>query len=271
MAQNRLTKLLEKKKFPTLAGDDRDKRHLDELQMRILRIQQGIWHQKSRAIILFEGFDAAGKGGAIRVLTEKLDPRGVRVHPTGPPTEEEKTQHYLQRFWRNLPEPGTLAIFDRSWYGRVMVERVDELIPPKRWKQAYGEINDFERALVQDGIDLVKIFLAIHPDEQLRRFEDRIKDPAKQWKLGEADLHAHTQWRSYVRAVDEMLDRTNTALAPWTVIPADSKSFARQSVLEVVSKSLGPHRQWMEQQMLDGKSRELNRQLAALKKASRKR
>lgn len=137
------------------------KKEIQKLQLKMLTIQQGIWHQKKRVIVVFEGFDASGKGGAIRRLTQVLDPRGVRVYPIGPPTEMEQKTHWLYRFWARLPEPGMMAFFDRSWYGRVLVERVENLTAKKDWKRGYSEINQFEKMLVDDGIELIKIYLSI--------------------------------------------------------------------------------------------------------------
>jgi polyphosphate kinase 2 (PPK2 family) len=255
----KLSKLLKKKTFPSA---DSAEEALGDLQLKMLRIQQGIWHSRRRVIVIFEGFDAAGKGGAIRRLTETLDPRGLRVHPIGPPTREEREQHYLQRFWRDLPAPGTIAIFDRSWYGRVLVERVEKLIPKKRWHKAFAEINSFEAMLAADGIDLVKVFLAIHPDEQLKRFEDRLHDPYKQWKLTDDDLEAHRKWNEYVKAADSLLTETRD----WNLIPADSKEYARRQVLKVVTRSLEHHEIWIE----GAASRKRNDELrAALKKLKR--
>lgn len=244
MSKGPLSELLSRKKFPALDGSEKRVR---ALQLRMLRIQQGIWHSKRRAIIVFEGFDAAGKGGAIRRMLEALDPRGYHVHPIGAPHPDEQGRHYLYRFWKALPEPGMIAVFDRSWYGRVLVERVERLTPKDRWKEAYGELNEFEAMLVRDGIDLVKIFFAITPQEQLRRFEDRLHDPYKQWKLGEADLRAHAAWEKYVKAADDMLVKCDTKLAPWNLIPADSKAYARVEALECVTRGLGHHGEWMAQ------------------------
>ena len=188
-----LTRLLKKNEFPAIdakkaAAAQNEK--MAKLQLEMLRIQQGVWHQKKRAIVVFEGFDAAGKGGAIQRLTEKLDPRGFQVHPIGPPNPGEQQKHWLYRFWKCLPATGTLAIFDRSWYGRVLVERVEHLIGKPQWKRAYHEIREFERMLTDDGIDLIKVFIAISKAEQLRRFEKRLEDPYKLWKLTMADIEA---------------------------------------------------------------------------------
>jgi len=239
-----LSALLDGGKFPTLKK--KNKAHLEDLQLKMLRIQQGLWHQKRRAIIVFEGFDAAGKGGAIRRVVENLDPRGIQVHSVGPPTPEEKKRHYLFRFWRDLPPSGCIAIFDRSWYGRVLVERVEELTPQERWKAAYREIVEFEAMLQDDGIELIKFFLAIDKGEQLRRFEQRLHDPYKQWKLTKDDVEARSKWSDYVDAVDEIFQRTHTKRSPWHLIPANDKRFARAKVLTTITTELGPHGKWVE-------------------------
>jgi polyphosphate kinase 2 (PPK2 family) len=212
----------------------------------MLRAQQGLWHGKKRAVIVFEGFDAAGKGGAIRRLTEDIDPRGVRVHPIGPPTEIELGEHYLQRFWEKLPSPGTIAIFDRSWYGRVLVEKVEKLTPAPRIKEAYREIREFETDLLDDGIELIKFFLAIDKDEQLKRFEDRLKDPYKQWKLTDSDVEARSKWNDYVEAADLMFEKTHTSRAPWYLVPANDKHYTRNEVLRLVTHRFGNYSRWME-------------------------
>ncbi len=217
-------------------------KELEKLQLTMLRIQQGVWHAKSRVIIVFEGFDAAGKGGAIRKLTKMLDPRGFKVHPIGPPTAEEQGKHWLYRFWTLLPAPGTIAIFDRSWYGRVLVERVDKLTDKTHWNRAYTEINQFEQMLQNDGVEIVKIFLAITKKEQFARFEERLKDPYKQWKLSKEDIRARKKWNQYVLAVDEMFQKT----ARWNLIPADHKLSARMETLKVVTSKLKRCEAWME-------------------------
>jgi polyphosphate kinase 2 (PPK2 family) len=214
----------------------------------MLRIEQGLYFGKKRAIIAFEGFDASGKGGSIRRLTENLDPRGYKVYPIGPPLPDEQGRHWLYRFWTKLPAPGEISIFDRTWYGRVLVERVDDLTPKKDWKRAYQEIREFEAMLTNDGIDIVKIFLAISKKEQLRRFRDRLKDPYKQWKLTESDILARKNWNQYVRAVDDLLTETHTRNSPWNVIPADNKEYARIEALKVVTDRLHHHGAHMEEE-----------------------
>lgn len=239
---------------------------LDELQLKMLRSQQGVWHQKERVIIVFEGTDAAGKGGAIRRVTEKLDPRGVHVHPIGEPKPENQEKHFLYRFWTKLPEAGTIAVFDRSWYGRVLVEKVDALASPKRIKEGYKEINQFEKMLVDDGIILIKICLLISKKEQLKRFQARLDDPYKQWKITDADLRARGQWSEYQKAFKQIFLRTNTYYAPWIIIETDDKDKARKAVLEAITHRLKKSEIWIEDQARLMKKRKLEVELEKLEK-----
>ncbi|MCG5242986.1 polyphosphate kinase 2 family protein [Azospirillum doebereinerae] len=218
-------------------AEDYDRR-LGKLQKELLHIQQTYWHEKRRAIIVFEGWDAGGKGGAIRRMTEPLDPRGFHVWPISAPTAEEQGKHYLYRFWTKLPAAGTFAVFDRSWYGRVLVERVEKLATKDQWKRAYDEINEFERLMTDDGVRVVKLFLHITPEEQLERFRERLSNPYKRWKLTEEDLRNRSRWDDYVKAAETMFEKTSTPHAPWHAIPANSKWFARLQVLEIVTRTL---------------------------------
>jgi len=242
----KISKLLHDKEFPHLKDNNKANQRLKDLQLCMLRIQQGMWHRKRRGIIVFEGFDAAGKGGSIRRLVEALDPRGYKVHPIGPPEGDEQEKHYLYRFWTSLPSPGTLAIFDRSWYGRVLVEKVANLTAKERVQEAYKEINQFEKMLTDDGIEIVKIFLAIDKREQLKRFEERLMDPYKQWKITPDDIKARAQWKEYVVAADEMLEKTDNKSAPWHLVAANDKDYTRIEVLKIVTKHLKLHQEWMD-------------------------
>lgn len=208
------------------------------LQVRMMEVQQAYFRQRRRAVIVFEGWDAAGKGGGIRRLTTRLDPRSVKVWPIGAPSEEEQGRHYLYRFWSRLPVPGTISIFDRSWYGRVAVERVEKLIEPAVWRRAYDEINEFEHLLGADGVRIIKIFLHIDPDEQAKRFTARLADPIKRWKLTHEDFRNRARWDDYHVAFEEMFERTSTRAAPWTAIGGNSKWTARTEILNVVAKGL---------------------------------
>jgi polyphosphate kinase 2 (PPK2 family) len=183
---------------------------------------------------LFEGWDASGKGGAIRRLTSPLDPRHVRVSQFAAPSESERRHHFLHRFSSALPGWGGMAVLDRSWYGRVLVERVEELIDEEQWERAYGEIVSFERGLVLEGMVLIKFWLHISEDEQLRRFHAREKDPLKRWKLTEDDWRNRSRRPAYEQALGDMLARTDEADVPWTLIAAESKPYARVAVVEHV-------------------------------------
>jgi polyphosphate kinase 2 (PPK2 family) len=227
----------------------------NDLQLKLLRIQQGIWFKKERVIIMFEGTDASGKGGAIRRIAEVVDPRGIEVHPIGPPTDLEKGKHWLYRFWAALPAPGIMTLFDRSWYGRVLVERVDKLTDEKNWRRAYEEINQFEAMLTNDGIHLIKFFLKISKDEQLKRFQKRLNDPYKQWKVTDADIKARKQWNEYQVAIQEMLNKSSDI--PWNVIETDDKQEAREEILKILGRELGPFGKWMEKESSLKKSRKL--------------
>ncbi|HEY6100139.1 MAG TPA: polyphosphate kinase [Anaeromyxobacter sp.] len=266
MAHPSLSRVLANAEFPALASKDAYEEQLDELHRRMLLVQQGIFRGRGRSIVAIEGFDAAGKGGVIRRLTEAVDPRGVKVVPIGPPSPDDQGRHWLFRFWRELPLPGTITVFDRTWYGRVLVERVEGLARKPEWKRAYREIDAFERMLVDDGIDVVKVFLGISKEEQLRRFEERLRDPYKQWKLGKDDVRARKRWDDYVEAVDEALARTDTPRAPWHLVAADHKWYARVEVLRIVTRTLARHADWIEARARGrGKARRLGKALKKLR------
>jgi len=201
-----------------------------------------IYQQKRPIILVFEGWDAAGKGGIIKRITEKIDPRGYVVYPISAPQGEDKSRHYLYRFWRRLPERGQIAIFDRSWYGRVLVERVEGFCTPSAWKRAYKEINSFERQLHDSGAILAKFWVQISREEQLRRFEERQRIGYKSWKLTDEDWRNRAKWSDYEEAVREMLLKTGTRPAPWTLVEGNDKYWARVKVLsrlvEVLSTGL---------------------------------
>ncbi|MEZ5075871.1 MAG: UDP-galactose-lipid carrier transferase [Solirubrobacterales bacterium] len=188
--------------------------------------------------VVFEGWDAAGKGGAIKRLVAPLDPRHVRVVQFAAPTPDEKRHHFLRRFWPGLPGWGGMAVFDRSWYGRVLVERVEELATREQWLRAFDEINAFERTLVHEGTIIVKFWLHISPEEQLKRFEAREKDPLKSWKLTDEDWENRKRRPEYEEAVEDMLARTNEPRAPWRLVPAESKHFARAEVIRIVNEEV---------------------------------
>jgi polyphosphate kinase 2 (PPK2 family) len=189
-------------------------------------------------VLLFEGWDAAGKGGVIRRITAAMDPELYHVVPIAAPTEEECARHYLWRFWRYLPRAGRVLIFDRSWYGRVLVERVEGLTPALAWQRAYSEINDFEQQLYHHGMIVLKFWLHIDPDEQMKRFQTRQETPYKKYKLTEEDYRNREKWRDYERAVHDMVERTSTIYAPWHLVASNDKRWARICVLRTYCRAL---------------------------------
>ena len=214
-------------------------RRLTSLQGVLQLIQQAYLGTPERAIIVLEGWDTAGKGGIVRRLGWALDPRSFKVNPIASPDEHERAQHYLQRFWRRLPEKGQIVAFDRSWYGRVLVERVEGFASEKEWRRAYREINEFERVLIDSGVRLVKLFLHITPDEQMRRFRSRLIDPVKRWKLSYEDFRNRSHWAEYEMAIEDMMEETSTKHAPWHLIPANNKPFGRIAAFRVIKDRLG--------------------------------
>ncbi len=217
---------------------DRYEPRLLELQVELRRVQQAYLKTGQNAVLVFEGWDAAGKGGAIRRIASALDPRSLKVWPIAAPREYFKERHYMARFWEKLPPRSGIAIFDRSWYGRVMVERVEGFATEDEWSRAYDEINEFERLLVADGTRIVKFFLHVTPEEQLKRFEKRLMDPLKRWKLSYEDFRNRGKWKDYEEAIEDMLRETSTGVAPWTLVPANSKQTARIDIMETIVEEL---------------------------------
>ncbi len=218
-------------------------KELTRLQIQMRELGYRIYQQKRPVVLVFEGWDAAGKGGAIKRLTEKMDPRGYVVYPISAPEGEDKTRHYLYRFWRRLPERGQIAIFDRSWYGRVLVERVEGFAKEDEWKRAFKEINSFERQLRDFGTIMAKFWIHISREEQLRRFEERMRVGYKAWKLTDEDWRNREKWGAYEQAVEEMVLKTGTRTAPWCLVEGNEKFYARvkviSKVVEVLSRELG--------------------------------
>lgn len=214
------------------------KQSLIRYQVAFHALGYQVYVQQRPVIMVFEGWDAGGKGGAIRRITEKLDPRGYVVYPIAAPKGEDASHHYLWRFWRRLPEAGQIAIFDRSWYGRVMVERIEGFCTESEWKRAYREINYFERQVVDFGTVLFKFWIHISKEEQLRRFESRDGDRKRSWKLTDEDWRNREQWDKYQDAVNEMLLKTSTITAPWTIVEGDSKLYARIKILKTLVEKL---------------------------------
>ncbi|HEV8322074.1 MAG TPA: polyphosphate:AMP phosphotransferase, partial [Myxococcota bacterium] len=208
------------------------------LQGRLNRLTRRLYEEQRSVILVFEGPDAAGKGGAIRRLIQAMDARSYQVISIAAPTDEERAHPYLWRFWRHLPRLGRVTIYDRSWYGRVLVERVESFCAPADWRRAYAEINAFEEQLSEFGIVVAKFWLAVSPEEQLRRFRDRQTTPYKQYKITEEDWRNRAKWDAYEAAACEMVEKTSTAYAPWALVEANDKSWARVKVLREVVRRL---------------------------------
>ena len=219
------------------------KAELKKLQSELGELHNRLYRKRIPVIITYEGWDAAGKGGNIKRITEALDPRGYEVHPIASPEPHEKARHYLWRFWTRLPKSGHIAIFDRTWYGRVMVERLEGFCSENDWRRAYNEINEFEKELKEWGAVIIKFWVQIDKDTQLERFEERQNTPEKQWKITDEDWRNREKWDDYEVAVDEMLQKTNTSFAPWHVLESVDKKYARikalKIVIEEIQKALG--------------------------------
>jgi polyphosphate kinase 2 (PPK2 family) len=237
--------MLEKVDLSKKISPEEYRKELIDYQMQLRALGYQLYVKKRSLLIIYEGWDASGKGGNIKRVTEKLDPRGYEVNSIAAPTGEDRTHHYFWRFWRRLkpPDEKQIIIFDRSWYGRVMVERVEGFCNEAAWKRAYREINEFERQLVDSGTIIVKFWIHISNDEQLRRFEERQKDPYKAWKLTNEDWRNRDKWKQYEQAVEEMLVKTSTLTAPWSIIEGNDKLYARVKTLrilvEVLTRELG--------------------------------
>ena len=213
-------------------------KRLDKLQDAVRKAQFKAYDKKIATVVMFEGWDSAGKGGAIKRLAQCMDPRGYTVVPVGAPNDIEKAHNYLWRFWVHFPSAGHFTIFDRSWYGRTLVERVEKFCKREDWERAYNEINEMEEQLVSNGMVLVKFWLHIDKDEQLKRFEARKNDPDKSWKITDEDWRNRDNWDKYKDAVNEMLYRTSTTYAPWTIVEANDKNYARIKVLRTVVEAM---------------------------------
>ncbi len=214
------------------------KEELDKLQGQLKELHNRLYRKKVPVVILYEGWDAAGKGGNIRRITEALDPRGFEVHPIASPEPYEKARHYLWRFWTKLPKTGHIAIFDRSWYGRVMVERLEGFCSENDWKRAYNEMNEFEKELHDWGAVIIKFWVQIDKDTQLERFTMRQNTPEKQWKITDEDWRNREKWDAYETAVNEMIQKTSTSYAPWYILESVDKKYARLKALKIVIREL---------------------------------
>jgi AMP-polyphosphate phosphotransferase len=221
-----------------IASKEEYRERLAKYQLELLHRQRLLMEQKRNLVLVLEGPDAAGKGGVIKRITERLDPRNVRVYSIVKPTPEEYAHHYLWRFWNKLPKYGETVIFDRSWYGRVLVERVEEFATKKEWRRGYDEINAFEKTLVDDGTILLKFYIHITKDEQLMRFKRREGDPYKHWKINAEDWRNREKWDLHNEAAEEMFRLTSTETAPWTLVEGNFKWYARVKVLKTIVKLL---------------------------------
>ena len=219
-------------------ADEEYQEELKQLQTRLGELHNRLYRKKVPVIIAYEGWDAAGKGGNIKRITGALDPRGYEVHPIASPEPHEKARHYLWRFWTRLPKTGHIAIFDRTWYGRVMVERLEGFCSENDWKRAYNEINEFEKELCDWGAVIIKFWVQIDKVTQLRRFTDRQNTPEKQWKITDEDWRNREKWDQYEIAVNEMIARTSTTYAPWHILESVDKKYARIKSLKIVVEEL---------------------------------
>ena len=219
-------------------GEEEYREELNTLQKKLSDLHNRLYRKKVPVVIVYEGWDAAGKGGNIKRITEALDPRGFEVHPIASPEPHEKARHYLWRFWTRLPKTGHIAIFDRSWYGRVMVERLEGFCSENDWKRAYNEMNEFEKELHDWGAVIIKFWVQIDKETQLARFTDRQNTPEKQWKITDEDWRNREKWDAYEVAVDEMIKKTSTTYAPWHILESTDKKYARIKALKIVIEEL---------------------------------
>ena len=233
----KMPKLKEVDLSPTISDEDY-KKELKKLQKRLGELHNILYRKKIPVVLCYEGWDAAGKGGNIRRVAYALDPRGFDVHPIASPLPHELNRQFLWRFWTRLPRSGHICIFDRTWYGRVMVERLEGFCTEKDWQRAYNEMNEFERQLTDWGAVVLKFWIHIDPETQLARFTERQNTEEKQWKITEEDWRNREKWPEYEVAVDEMLQKTSTENAPWFIIESNDKKYARIKVLRIVVKEL---------------------------------
>ena len=220
-----LTKKLRKKEYKAL---------MPRLQDRLYDLQKACWDADVASVTLFEGWDAAGKGTSINRLTRRIDPRGFKLHAIQAPRTYETHMPWLWRFWLKLPNYGEMAVFDRSWYGRVLVERVEGFTPEEKWRKAYRDIVNFERTIADDGYVVIKCFLHISKDEQRRRFKKLEKNPLKSWHVQPEDWEHHRKYDEYVLAIEEMLERTDTEWGPWTIVEATDRRWARAKIFQTI-------------------------------------
>ncbi|MDQ1470132.1 MAG: AMP-polyphosphate phosphotransferase [Bryobacterales bacterium] len=217
---------------------DEYNRFLPALQLRLYDLEKACWDLKIRSVLVFEGWDAAGKGTSIATLTQRLDPRGFKLHSITHPRSFELSRPWLWRFWLRVPDQGEMAIFDQSWYMRVLQERVEKIVPESTWRAAYSDIVDFERMQADDGIVILKFFLHISRKEQEKRFRKLEADPLESWRITKEDWARHKHYNEYVAASEEMLEKTDTAEGPWTVVEATSRRWAKTKILNTIIAAL---------------------------------
>jgi len=230
--------MLEKVDLSKKLSKEEYKQLFPRLRQRLYDVQKTCWDAKIPTVILFEGWDAAGKGTNINLLTNRLDPRGFKVYPIREARTFEKAHPWLWRFWLKLPDYGEMAIFDRTWYGRVLVERVEGLTPEREWRRAYRDIVEFEQQITDDDYVIVKFWLHISKAEQKRRFKKIEKDPLNWWRVTKEDWEHHAKYDEYLLAVEEMLERTETEYAPWTIVEATDRHWARVKIFESIAHAM---------------------------------
>jgi AMP-polyphosphate phosphotransferase len=230
--------MLENVNLKKKLGREEYKRILPGLQRRLYDLEKACWDNGVSSIVVLEGWDASGKGTTIAALTQRLDPRGFRLFSIQEPRPDELQYPWLWRFWLKVPDRGNMVIFDHSWYGRVMEERVEKTIPEKAWRDAYRDIIEFERMLADDGTAILKFFLHISRKEQKKRFKEIEQDPLEAWRITPADWVRHKKYNEYLEAAEEMLELTESEYAPWTIVEATSRWYARRKVFETLIASL---------------------------------
>lgn len=230
--------MLEKVDLDSRLEKEEFKSRRDAAGERLTMLQRATWAAKIPIIMLFEGWDAAGKGSSINLLSQYLDPRGFKIHPIVGATAQEKQMPWLWRFWQRIPNYGEIAIFDRSWYGRVLVERIEKIADKAAWQSAYQDILEFERTLADDGYVLVKYFLHISQAEQKKRFKSLEKDPHQKWRVQKEDWKHHRQYEKYLTAIEEMLARTDTEWGPWTIVEATDQRWSQVKVMETAARQM---------------------------------
>lgn len=245
-------------------------RLLPSLQRRLYDLEKACWDNKVASMVVFEGWEAAGKGSAISALTQRMDPRGFKVVATELPRTSEQLRPWLHRFWLRTPNRGEMVIFDHSWYDRVLIKRIEEIIPERLWRAAYADIAGFERMLADDGVALVKLFFHISHKEQKKRFKDMADDPLEAWRLDRKSRRQHDRYYKWVEAIEEMLEKTESEYAPWTIVEATNGRWARKktfdTIIEALERRLGSLAPPREEQVTDAGDAEVREAMQSLEK-----